>query len=63
MLRHSCGPLAEIGDKVRLLEPKRGDYLLWEAERLAEMTGIPVPEIRAELPNNDRRPESAVGPT
>jgi glycosyltransferase involved in cell wall biosynthesis len=52
--------LVDIGGALKRLDPKKGDFLLREAEKLGQMTGRSVEEIRAELPNHSRRPESAV---
>jgi glycosyltransferase involved in cell wall biosynthesis len=51
--------LVDIGGELKRLDPKKGDYLLQEAGRLGQMTGRSVEEIRADLPNNSRRPEFA----
>ena len=51
--------LVDIGGELKRLDPKKGDYLMREAEKLGQMTGRSVEEIRADLPNNSRRPEFA----
>jgi hypothetical protein len=54
--------LVDVGDELKRLDPRKGDYLLQEAGKLGLATNRSVEGIRAQLPSHFRRPEVAAQP-